>query len=75
MKRRLHGKGTIWRGEKGHTRKGDIYEEETTWRKAKVYTKKEQHGVGRGDIHENGEETTWRREGTYTHKKIRVYHV
>lgn len=29
------------RGEKGHTRKGDIYGEETTWRRARVYTKRE----------------------------------
>lgn len=42
MKRGLHGKGITWRGEKGHTWKGDIYGEETTWRRARVYTKREQ---------------------------------
>lgn len=69
MKRGLHGKGTTWRGERGHIRRGKYM------RRARLCTKREQHGVGRGDIHENGEETTWRREGTYTervHKKIRV---
>lgn len=69
MKRGLHEKGTTWRGERGHTRRGNYM------RRARLCTKREQHGVGRVDTHENGEETTWRREGTYTervHEKIRV---
>ena len=73
----LHGKGTTWRGEKGHTRKVDIYGEETTRKRARVYInrKREQRGMGRGDIHEDGEKTTWRREGTHTeriHQKMRI---
>ncbi len=62
IKRGLHRKGTIWRGEKRHIRKGDIYGEETTCKRARVYTKRkrEQHGMGRRDLHKNREKTTWR---------------
>lgn len=44
-------------------------------RRARLYIKKEQHGVGKGDIYKNEEKITQRREGTYmrrVYKKIRI---
>ena len=68
MKRRLHGKGTTWSGEKGHTERGHIrrgnymvkgkgiYKEGTTWSGERRYTRKWRgdHMEKGGDIHGEG---------------------